>query len=534
MSVHSSYDDKNSISHGVDPVSSEDVAETRNADVNEATGHILEARVDKSKWYNRGLRIGKWQCQPYSSSFVQMIMVSFVFFLCPGMFNALTGLGGGGQMDGTVQANGNVALYATFATIGFFAGTIANKLGVQATLTMGAFGYALYIASFLCYNITENGGFVIASGAILGFCAACLWTAQGMVVMGYPAEHEKGKYIAVFWVIFNLGGVIGSLVPLIQTSVDGTTLGKVGNGTYAAFLALSAVGFLLAMLMLPSKYVTKSDGTRVIVKENPTWKSEIIALGKTLITDKHIILLFPMFWASNWFYTYQFNQFNQPRFNIRTRSLNNLLYWVTQIIGAGIIGIMLDSKRVGRKNKARIAHIVVFVLTMAIWGGGYDFQKQYTREDIPTGPDADLDRFWKIDWSDKRYGGPCVLYMAYGLFDAIWQTYIFWVLGALSNSARKVAVYAGFYKGIQSAGAAVVWRLDATGAPFMAIFASCWALCCGSLIVAAPVIWLYVKDHTDTVEDLKDVDVDVVEALENQEPEMEKEHAEVRERVETV
>jgi hypothetical protein len=39
-----------------------------------------------------------------------------------------------------------------------------------------------------------------------------LWTAQGAVMMGYPNEHEKGRYISIFWVIFNLGGVIGGLV----------------------------------------------------------------------------------------------------------------------------------------------------------------------------------------------------------------------------------------------------------------------------------------------------------------------------------
>lgn len=33
-------------------------------------------------------------------------------------------------------------------------------------------------------------------------------------------------------------------------------------------------------------------------------------------------------------------------------------------------------------------------------------------------------------------------------------------MGALSNSGRKTANMAGFYKGIQSAGAAVFWALD--------------------------------------------------------------------------
>ena len=43
-------------------------------------------------------------------------------------------------------------------------------------------------------------------------------------------------------------------------------------------------------------------------------------------------------------------------------------------------------------------------------------------------------------------------------------------MGALSNSGRKAANLAGFYKGIQSAGAAVFWRLDGLGKPFDTMF----------------------------------------------------------------
>src|SRR5579862_1096337 len=56
-------------------------------------------------------------------------------------------------------------------------------------------------------------------------------------------------------------------------------------------------------------------------------RSEFKGLFITLKTDTYIVLLFPLFWASNWFYTYQFNDFNQYYFNIRTRAFNNLFYW---------------------------------------------------------------------------------------------------------------------------------------------------------------------------------------------------------------
>lgn len=128
------------------------------------------------------------------------------------MFNAVNGLGAGGQLSSKDNDNALTALYATFAGVGFFAGTFANKLGIKITMCFGGFGYGLYVASLLCYNHTTNAGFLIFAGALLGLCAGLLWTAQGAIMMSYPPESSKGRYISWFWMIFNLGGVIGSLV----------------------------------------------------------------------------------------------------------------------------------------------------------------------------------------------------------------------------------------------------------------------------------------------------------------------------------
>lgn len=94
-----------------------------------------------------------------------------------GLFNALTGLGGGGQVDPTTSANANSTLYATFAVGAFFSGyvnevrglppiyhlstlysqclhlvtysSINNKLGSRLTLLLGITGYSLFIGSYL-------------------------------------------------------------------------------------------------------------------------------------------------------------------------------------------------------------------------------------------------------------------------------------------------------------------------------------------------------------------------------------------------
>jgi hypothetical protein len=76
-------------------------------------------------------------------------------------------------------------------------------------------------------------------------------------------------------------------------------------------------------------------------------------------------------------------------------------------------------------------------------------------------------------------------------------------MGALTNNSRKLANFAGFYKGIQSAGSAVIWRLDSNDVALMSLFASCWALLAGGLIIALPLILTKIKDHVSLEEDLK-------------------------------
>ena len=76
-------------------------------------------------------------------------------------------------------------------------------------------------------------------------------------------------------------------------------------------------------------------------------------------------------------------------------------------------------------------------------------------------------------------------------------------MGSLTNNSRKLANFTGFYKGIQSAGGAISPQLDANFVAYMTEFAVNWGILSGSLLIAAPVIWLKVKDTTDLEEDLK-------------------------------
>jgi hypothetical protein len=65
---------------------------------------------------------------------------------------------------------------------------------------------------------------------------------------------------------------------------------------------------------------------------------------------------------------------------------------------------------------------------------------------------------------------------------------------------------AGFYKGLQSAAAAVWFSLDSSLVPYNTIFGATWGLLAGGLLVAAPVVLFRVTDTTTIEEDLKDTD----------------------------
>ncbi|KAF7784813.1 hypothetical protein Agabi119p4_978 [Agaricus bisporus var. burnettii] len=429
----------------------------------------------------------------YSHPLTQVTILGLVCFMCPGLFNALTGLGGGGQVDPITNDHANVALNATFSVAAFFAGSVNNMLGARLTLFIGSCGYALYIGSYLALNIHPNaGGFVVGAGAILGICAGLLWTAQGSLMLAYPTEIQKGRFISIFWAIFNLGGVVGASVSL-GTNYN-SKANAVGNGTYIGFLVLTLCGTILPLVMVDPKNVIRSDGTKVTVSKQPSWRTELMRLPRAFRKDPMIILLFPMFLASNWFYTWQFTDYNGAIFNIRARALNNVVYWLAQIVGSILVGLVLDSKRLRRRIRAFTGWGILFALIWVVHIWGYFYQRQYTRESLSQ---TDI----RIDILDAPYGGRIMLYIMCGILDATWQVTTYWIMGAMSNDASTLAYLTGFYKSIQSAGAAGAWAADSRKEPYMNLFVSTWVLLLAGLFFALPMIYWRVTDQTDTLDD---------------------------------
>ncbi|KAL4860836.1 hypothetical protein BDV12DRAFT_208765 [Aspergillus spectabilis] len=412
----------------------------------------------------------------------QISLISFIAFCNPGMYNALTGMGGSGQVDSTVAANSNVATHACTAGAALFlVGTFYRYLGPRWSLVIGGWTYALYSGSLLCFNRTANGEFVIAAGAILGLGAAFFWVAQGTIMVTYTTDATRGRAIGLFWVIFNLGGAIGSLASFginYHSSV-----GTVTDSTYIAYIVVMLFGWTLSLFVCDTESLSrKYHGNRIeqsAKRLNWTNIRETVKNTMRIIFDWRIMCLYPMFFNANVFYSYQQNDVNGLTFNLRTRSLNSALYWIAQMIGGLSMGFLLDLQHLNRRSRALSGWAILFVTGMVIWGGGYKFQVWSDR----FGMNQDID--YKMGSS---YLGPMFLYFFYGMFDAFWQSYCYWMIGAQSRDPIMNAVIVGAYAALKPAGGAMAWRINAQGTKPMTAFAMNWGLTIGSLLVATPAV----------------------------------------------
>lgn len=309
----------------------------------------------------------------------------------------------------------------------------------------------------------------------------------------YVPESQKGRAIALFWVIFNLGGGVGSLASfgLNYHSVSGT----VSNATYIALLVIMGVGWLMGAFVCPPSSVQDQPGSDTKSEKLPTRRARCMKLLRVCFkttTDWRVLCMIPLFFCANIFYSYQQNEVNGMNFNIRTRSLNGALYWLSQMAGGLIMGLMLDTPSLTRPQRARLCWAFLFASGMCIWGGGYAFQKWSAYRINTEHRKQDIDFTWR-----GVSVGPMFLYIFYGAYDAFWQSFCYWLIGALSNSPTVSAILVGGYKTFQAVGAAMAWRIDAVKVSPMTQFSMDWGLCMGALVLVLPTVLAVTLTNVD-------------------------------------
>jgi hypothetical protein len=394
------------------------------------------------------------------------------------MFLVLTSLGGAGQLDARTADNSNIILYRLFAVSSLASGPVVNTFGPRITLALGASGYALYGASFWSYNEDFNDGFVLFGGVALGFSASLLWASSGQIMTSYPTEDTKSWHITMFYMLSYAGAVIGGLIPVAQ-NISNTDAGSVNNATYIATTVLMIISIFVPILLARPGKIIRDDGTRVVVRPAQSLIKELSNMVYTVKTDPMFLLFLPFGFSCLFYVPFQANDFNGYFFNVRTRSINGLLYAIAEFIGACAIWL-LDWKIVPRRKRAIIGWSFVTIMVLVINICGY-FPTANSTRGVPFTP--------PLDTSSPLAKSYMALFFFYGFQDGVFQAFAFWIIGALSNDPYILSTYSSLYKSSAAAGAAIVFAMDSQNVAYMRMWGADFAvlifgcLCLGILVL---------------------------------------------------
>ncbi len=269
--------------------------------------------------------------------------------------------------------------------------------------------------------------------------------------------------------IIKSGATIGSLIAL-AINVHRTST-SVAWELYLTYVIIMCIATVAALFMVRPENLRRNDGTAIAIFKRPTWKEELEALWEAVRTKQIILMFLPLFVCES--YLAPYTSINGYSFTLRTRTLNNVLYWAVQIPAGWLQYKIADSRRFGRRARAFIltTFVLVFVLSgligAAILTAGPDYKDRSVE-----GPG--------IDWSDDRYASRCVLYMVWGIsYGMFFQLRLWYVstpifslpssrlhcfdrfMGALSNDPMKLGRYSSLVPCLQAAGITVAFGLEA-------------------------------------------------------------------------
>jgi len=104
------------------------------------------------------------------------------------------------------------------------------------------------------------------------------------------------------------------------------------------------------------------------------------------------------------------------------------------MVGSVAIGYVMDFSFKSRRKRGVVGIFVVALLASGIWAGALANQIK-----------RDLSVIMDFKDSGSRYAGPFLLYFSFGLLDAMFQSMVYWVIGALANDSEILSRYEHIY-----------------------------------------------------------------------------------------
>ena len=246
----------------------------------------------------------------------------------------------------------------------------------------------------------------------------------------------------------NFGNIIGGSVALgINHKVN--QRGQVGYQTYLAFIAIQCLGCFLGLLLSNPEKVVRDDGTRIQAPRGINWRIELAEMRK-LLRSRPTLLLTPLFWYFGWIQAYP-GTYLARYFTVRSRALGSFMSAVVGTLATWLTGILVDLPWLkNRKHQAISTYVLIAALNSATWIWAVYIQNEYWH----TNP--------VLDWANQdTFGRGFGLYLFERISLGMVENYIYWCISNLSDSPGDQIRYSSLLRGIETAGVAVGFGVQA-------------------------------------------------------------------------
>ncbi|KAL4779069.1 major facilitator superfamily domain-containing protein [Aspergillus varians] len=380
----------------------------------------------------------------------QILTVGLCAFCAPGIWSAMNGLGVGGSQSPNLVNAANALLYAFMTATCFLGPFLTNIIGFRYTLSLGSIGYPLYAAGLYLNNRTGATWLVYFGSVACGISAGFFWSVEGAIATGYPEDRKRGRYIATWFTFRNFGNIIGGAISL-GINVNLNKQGQVGYQTYLGFIAIQCLGLVFGLMLSNPEKVIRDDGTKITQPNASTihWKTELSAMW-TRAKSKPILLLTPLFWYFGWIQAYP-GTYLATYFTVRSRALGSFLSAIVGTIATWLGGSLVDIPWTSnRKTRAVSTWALIALLNSATWIWAVIIQNEY-RHTHPV-----------LDWGDQRaFGRGFGIYLFERISLGLVENYIYWCIGNLADSPGEQIRYSSLLRGIETAGVAVGFGVQA-------------------------------------------------------------------------
>ncbi|CRG83304.1 Anoctamin-3 [Talaromyces islandicus] len=389
----------------------------------------------------------------YRSVFFQATVVGLCAFLAPGLYNAMQSTGAGGQQTPYLVMAANAVLGCMMVLTCSLGSVVANKIGLKNALIFGTTGYCVYAASLYTSNRYGNQWFVYLGSTACGITAGVFWAAEGAIMISYPEDSKRGRYLA-YWLAYRNGGsIVGGIINL-AFNYSGKKTGSLDWRTYIVFVALQCIAPFVALLLSIPVKVQRRDGQLVKSAKKIRTIEEIKEIIKILCrTD--FLLVVPFFFYATFLLSYA-GSYLSLYFSVRSRALASLVSALAQITANIFFGSFLDWKRLSLNQRAKISCIGLMVLFGGTWIWGTVIQHEYGL-DKPA-----------LDWVDSGFGRGWGLYIMLQVNFALSYNYGYWLAGYMAKGPAEIVRLTSTVRAVEAAGGAVAAGISSTHAPLIA------------------------------------------------------------------